>query len=324
MKHIETLLENIERDIERIEFPQHPPGLYEPVSYTLGNGGKRMRPLMTLLACELFEGDPGQAINAALGMEIFHNFTLLHDDIMDDAPIRRNKPTVHVKWDANTAILSGDVMFAMAYDHIMKVPDASLRKVMQVFNQTVVEVCEGQQYDMDFESQVVVSLEDYLRMIRLKTAVLPAACLQTGAILAGADTSDQESVYKFGECVGLAFQLKDDWLDVYGEQEAFGKQCGGDIVANKKTWLTLKAFELANAEQTGILRKAFGQNGYEKLEKVRVVKEIYNQLTISEKAVQEMDKYHRLALEHLNRINRPASAKQTLRDLADTLLHRAR
>jgi geranylgeranyl diphosphate synthase, type II len=319
---IESLQELISSGIASLELEKQPSGLYEPVAYCLKMGGKRMRPVMTLLGCQLFGGKPEEAVSAAMGLELFHNFTLMHDDIMDNAPIRRGRSAVHAKWGINTAILSGDVMFALAYGYMLKVPDHALRKVLELYNKTVIEVCEGQQYDMDFEHMNQVSEPDYLEMIRLKTAVLPAACLATGAIIAGASDEESEKLYCFGENIGLAFQLKDDWLDVYGDEAVFGKKSGGDIIANKKTWLTIKAFELASPEQGNVLMEAFTGKIPDAEEKIVKVKEIYTRLGIRELAIQLMEKYYRRAFDFLEAINVPPSQKEGLTELAKSLFDR--
>ena len=319
---MDTYLQLINGYLNDIPLTKEPKNLYEPVAYCLANGGKRIRPVMTLLACEMFGGEVKKALPAAAGLELFHNFTLLHDDIMDDAPIRRNKPTVHVKWDDNTAILSGDVLFAIASQHVSRVPDNKLRQVLDLYYQTVKEICEGQQYDMDFEGRHDVTEEQYLEMIRLKTAVLPAACLKTGAIIAGAPVKDQEHIYHFGEMVGLAFQLRDDWLDVYGDLEAFGKQPGGDIVANKKTWLYIKALEQASSSQKKWLIEAFTTKTEDKQAKVQAVTSIYDEIDISSMAQDEMKKYYLKANHELEKINVLSLKKQTLKEFADMLLQR--
>jgi geranylgeranyl diphosphate synthase, type II len=318
----ETLLEKIEQYIATLGLVKPPVTLYEPVEYCLRNGGKRMRPLMTLMGCELFGGNPERALPAAVGLELFHNFTLMHDDIMDQAPMRRGQPTVYKKWNSNAAILSGDVMFALSCQHVMQVPDRHLRAVMEVFNQTVIEVCEGQQYDMDFETMNRVSESDYLNMIRLKTAVLPAACLKIGAIIAGAPQSEVQQLYLFGESIGLAFQLMDDWLDVYGDEKVFGKKTGGDIVANKKTWLYIKAYEMADAGQRQLLEDAFSNRIPNPEEKISAVKGVYTQLRLDVLARQEMEKYYTKAFNHLEKIRVPNPAKQKLRELAEGLFER--
>ncbi len=321
---MDTYLRLITGYLNGIPLTKEPKNLYEPVSYCLANGGKRIRPVMTLLACKMFGGDIKDALPAAAGLELFHNFTLLHDDIMDDAPIRRNKPTVHKKWDDNTAILSGDVLFAIASQHVSKVPDACLRPVLDLFYQTVTEVCEGQQYDMDFESRNDVSEEAYLEMIRLKTAVLPAACLKTGAIIAGAPAKDQELVYRFGALIGLAFQLRDDWLDVYGDLEAFGKKTGGDIIANKKTWLYIKALEKADKQQKETLIKAFSDLSMDDDEKIRLVTSIYDDLNISQAARQKMKEYYALASVKMDSIDLPKEQKNELIGYTDQLINRSK
>jgi geranylgeranyl diphosphate synthase, type II len=321
-KDIEIIQKEVLQFIDQLDLSREPAGLYAPVAYCLQNGGKRMRPVMTLLACDLFGGDTNQALPAAIGLELFHNFTLLHDDIMDNAPLRRNSPTVHVKWDVNTAILSGDLMYALAYKYVGQVPDAALRPVIELFNRTVIEVCEGQQYDMDFEERNNVSVEEYLKMIRLKTAVLPAACLQAGAIIAGASEKDQQAIYQFGEYIGLAFQLRDDWLDVYGDMALFGKKPGGDIIANKKTWLYIHALEMARDDHRKTLQAAFNNEITNDDEKVNTVKDIYNHLDINALAQKSMKEYYIRAFDFLDTIAVPENRKQKLKDLAEMLLNR--
>ncbi len=320
--NIERLMDLLSREIDGIMLDGQPIELYDPVSYCLSLGGKRMRPLMTLLGCELFGGHARDAMSAALGLELFHNFTLMHDDIMDDAPIRRGKPTVHAKWSANTAILSGDVMFALAYQYMMGVSDANLRPVMELFNKTVLEVCEGQQYDMNFETIHDVTESQYLEMIRLKTAVLPAACLKTGAIISGATSEDADHLYRFGEGIGIGFQLKDDWLDVFGDESKFGKKSGGDIVSNKKTWLYIKALEQANELQRQLLLYAYANKATNPAEKVRKVKEVFLELGIDQLALSEMDKYYNMAFEAFDMVEVDAKAKHDLIALAKSLFER--
>ena len=248
MHKIKDLQEIINKEIESKKMGREPFSLYEPINYSLSNGGKRIRPLLTLLACNLFSEKIDQAIDAALAIEIFHNFTLLHDDIMDKADIRRGKPTVHKKWNENTAILSGDAMFIKSYDFLLETKTEKFKEILQVFNNTALEVCEGQQYDMEFENRNDVSENEYLRMIELKTSVLLAAALKIGAIIGGAENADADLLYDFGRNIGLAFQLQDDMLDVYGSKNTFGKEIGGDIVANKKTFLLIKAKQLSSIE----------------------------------------------------------------------------
>lgn len=308
--------------IDSISLVKDPKELYLPVDYCLGNGGKRVRPLMALLACDMFDGNIEEVLGPAVGMEIFHNFTLMHDDIMDEAPLRRGKPSVYKKWNANTAILSGDVMFAMAIQHIAKSPEKHLKKILDLFNRTVIEVCEGQQYDMNFEILDKVSETDYINMIRLKTAVLPAACLKSGAIIAGASELEAGMLYSFGENVGIAFQIMDDWLDIFGDKETFGKKTGGDIVANKKTWLYIKAFEMANEYQLRDLRNAFTNRIYNPEEKISIVKNVYLELKLNELALSKMEDYNKKALGLLGKIEVADEKKEDLKTLAKNLIHR--
>jgi geranylgeranyl diphosphate synthase, type II len=317
-----ALTEKINQYINTIDLVKEPTELYLPVQYCLGDGGKRVRPLMALLACEMFGGDVDQALGPAVGMEIFHNFTLMHDDIMDEAPLRRGKPSVYKKWNSNTAILSGDVMFAMAVQQLAASPSAHLKRLLDLFNTTVVEVCEGQQYDMNFEKLDKVSEEQYIQMIRLKTAVLPAACLKAGAIIAGAGDKDAQALYNFGENVGIAFQIMDDWLDIFGDEATFGKKTGGDIIANKKTWLYIKAFELANENQMRDLRNSFTNRIFNPEEKISMVKKVYLEVGLDSKAIDKMEEYNTKAFAFLEEINLPDENKAELIKLAQDLLGR--
>ncbi|MDX9943000.1 MAG: polyprenyl synthetase family protein [Bacteroidales bacterium] len=319
---LENIFKNINERIETLDLIREPRELYEPVDYCLKNGGKRMRPAMTLLACQMFGGDLEKAMNPAIGLELFHNFTLMHDDIMDNAPIRRGKPAVHTKWNANTAILSGDVMFALAGKFMMGVENDHLREVMETYHKTVIEVCDGQQLDMNFEKRAKVSLPEYVEMIRLKTAVLPAACLKVGAIVAGAGKDDKEHIYHFGEYIGLAFQLKDDWLDLFSDESKFGKKNGGDILANKKTWLFTKALDLSNAPQRKTLLGAFANKITDPEEKIRTVKDIYLNLEIDHLVIKQMEEYYGQAFSHLAKIKVPESNKENLYALAKNLFDR--
>lgn len=301
MNILASLQSRIKNEIDAIVFESHPAELYDPIKYVLDLGGKRIRPLMVLMGNALFNGDHETAVPAALGIEIFHNFTLLHDDIMDQAPLRRSQPTVHEKWNANVAILSGDTMFVKAYQYMMKVPDKYLKEVLTLFNETAIKVCEGQQFDMNFEKRNNVSIAEYIKMIELKTAVLLAASLKTGAIIAGAHTEAASHIYHFGRNIGIAFQLQDDILDVYAD-ESFGKQVGGDIVSNKKTFLLLKALELANRYQKEELENWIFAKTFNPAEKVEAVKQIFSFLNIRQLAEKEMDKYYELGLKHLEKI----------------------
>jgi len=319
---LQEYTEKINQYISDIDLHKSPAELYAPVHYCLGDGGKRIRPLMALLGCEMFDGDIDQVLGTAVGLEVFHNFTLMHDDIMDEAPMRRGKPSVYKKWNANTAILSGDVMFAMAIQHVATCPAPHLKTILDLFNQTVVEVCEGQQYDMNFESLDKVTEDEYINMIRLKTAVLPAACLKAGAIIAGASEFEAGLLYSFGEKVGIAFQIKDDWLDIFGDEETFGKKTGGDILANKKTWLYIKAFEMANEAQLRDLRNAFTNRIFNPEEKISIVKSVYLQLGLDQLALKKMEQFNREALSYIDRISVSDDKKESLKQLAQNLLDR--
>jgi geranylgeranyl diphosphate synthase type II len=283
-----------------------------------------MRPVLTLAACEMFGGNYKDAAYSALAIEVFHNFTLLHDDIMDKAPLRRNKATVHNKWNENIAILSGDAMFVKSQQLMLKTPDYALRSVLEVFHQTALEVCEGQQLDMNFESMNNVSLHNYIHMIELKTAVLLGAALKIGALIAKADEGNSKQVYQFGKNIGIAFQLKDDILDVYGDPEKFGKQVGGDILSNKKTYLLLKAIELAklNKYKEEELTLWLRASEFDPKHKVEAVTEIYNFLGVKKLAEQEMEHYYSLALKNLNSITVPEQNKIALVEFADYLMKR--
>lgn len=308
--------------VDNLSFPEYPAQLYEPISYILALGGKRMRPALLLMACELFGGDINKALSPALAIEVFHNFTLMHDDIMDNAPIRRGKTTVHEKWNRNVAILSGDVMLVKGYELMMQVDDHVLRPIMNIFNETAVGVCEGQQIDMEFETQNDVHIDEYLNMIRLKTAVVLGGALKIGALIGGAPAKDADLLSDFGINLGVAFQLQDDILDVYGDPEKFGKQVGGDIISNKKTYLLIKALELAKGEQAAQLDSLLAAAQFDAATKVNAVTNIYNDLQIRQYAETAMQTYADKAFAALEQINLPATHKQYLHDFADSLLVR--
>ncbi|MFH0895016.1 MAG: polyprenyl synthetase family protein [Bacteroidota bacterium] len=295
--------------------------LYEPISYTLDLGGKRIRPVMVLLACNLFTDEISHALPPAMAIEFFHNFTLIHDDIMDDAPIRRNKPTVYKKWNANTAILSGDTMFAKAYELLCETDKEYLYKILGTFTRTAIEVCEGQQFDMNFEKEESVPIDEYLNMIRLKTAVLLAASMNVGACMGNASDEDVKNLYSFGINIGMAFQLQDDLLDVYADQEKFGKQLGNDIVTNKKTYLLLKAFELCNDSQKDRLRALLKLNEQTEI-KVDGVKALYYELDIHKVTTNEIDIYFDKALADLDKVKVENSRKQELLKFVSFLVKR--
>ncbi|MEZ5195911.1 MAG: polyprenyl synthetase family protein [Bacteroidales bacterium] len=322
MNSLETVQELIKKEIAQISYPDKPKNLYEPIHYTLELGGKRLRPALCLLACDLFGSDIKLALKPALGIEIFHNFTLLHDDIMDAAPIRRGKPSVHKKWNSNVAILSGDTMMALSYEYIMQAPEKLRSEVFSVFNKTAIEVCEGQQYDMNFEIQSDVSIVDYLEMIRLKTAVLLAGSLKIGGIIGGAGKEDAENLYHFGENIGIAFQLKDDLLDVFSDQDKFGKQTGGDILSNKKTFLYLKAFELANGRTFDSLYYFFHTKPENESDKIDGVKEIYKELNIESITLKEIDVYYQRAMQFLEKVKVSPERKTELIKFANVLKKR--
>jgi geranylgeranyl diphosphate synthase type II len=307
--------------IQQLSFPNEPAALYDPLRYILSLGGKRMRPVLTLMGCDAFGGDVNAALPAALGVEVFHNFTLMHDDIMDNAPLRRSKPTVHTKWNSNIAILSGDAMFVESCRLVMQSPDAAVRQVMDVFTKTALEVCEGQQYDMDFESMSHVSIDQYIDMIRLKTAVLLGGSLKMGAIIAGANESDANHLYDFGVNLGVAFQLQDDILDVFGDADKFGKQVGGDILSNKKTFLLLTALNTAQGSTKDSLLQWI-KSSDQPQEKVIAVTEIYNSLNVRDVAEKKMNELYDVALSHLDSIPVDDANKQPLKDLAASLMVR--
>jgi geranylgeranyl diphosphate synthase type II len=308
--------------ISNVQIGREPFSLYDPINYTLQSGGKRVRPVLVLMACNLFTDDIEHAIKPAVGLEIFHNFTLLHDDIMDHADIRRGNPTVHKKWSENTAILSGDAMFIQAYEYFLDCQSPNFRDILKAFNQTAREVCEGQQYDMEFEERDHVTEQEYLRMIELKTSVLIAAALKIGALLGGSNKKDADLLYDFGRNIGLAFQLQDDFLDVYGETEVFGKKIGGDIVANKKTFMLIKAKELARDEDLKILNDLLNSKNMERETKVDSVKKIYNKLNIHNLVKLRIEELNQLALDSLAKVSIEENKKSELKKLAENLIHR--
>ncbi len=294
--------------INTLNYGTEPDELYEPIRYIMSLGGKRMRPLLVLLAYELFKDDPEKVLDQAIAVEVFHNFTLMHDDIMDEAPLRRGKATVHEKWDANTAILSGDVMLVRAYDLLLDAP-GNLRAIIKDFNDCASGVCEGQQFDMNFESLPTVAEETYINMIRLKTAVLLGFSLKLGAMLAGASDDQADKLYEFGVSIGIGFQLKDDLLDVYADQAKFGKQVGGDIISNKKTFLLLKALELANADQKAQLDQWLAATDFDKAEKVAGVTAIYNEIGIRELTREKINQWFDKGFEALEKLSVADSRK---------------
>ena len=302
MQTLSQLSVIIEGELGKIVYPNTPQKLYQPIDYVMGLGGKRMRPILLLMAHQLFDENIEKAISPALGIEIFHNFTLLHDDIMDNAPIRRGKQTVHEKWNQNVAILSGDTMLVQAYQLLSDVDKSIVKEMIAVFSKAATQVCEGQQWDMDFEIQKEVTLQEYLKMIEYKTAVLLAATLQIGGITANASKENQNKLYHFGLNMGIAFQLKDDLLDVFGNPDEFGKQIGGDIIANKKTFLYLKALQLANDKQKESLVNYF-KTQEQTEQKVMGVKTIFTDLDIPKHTKDMMKAYYTKAMKHLDTID---------------------
>lgn len=297
------LSELIHNEIQSYDIIRDPENLYDPISYILELGGKRLRPLLTLLGTQLYTNDLDKAMVPALGVEVFHNFSLVHDDIMDQAPLRRGKPTVHHKWNANTAILAGDVMLVKAYELIAAVEDQHLRQVMKLFSECATGVCEGQQYDMDFEQSDEVSIEDYLEMIRLKTAVLLGFALELGGIIGGASSEDQALLRSFGENIGIGFQIKDDLLDVFGDEQKVGKQIAGDIIANKKTFLLIKALEKADETTYDQLIDWLEAKDFDPKQKVKAVTAIYKKLGVKEEAEAVMNEYFTQGLASLKKLN---------------------
>lgn len=314
------LLKHVEQAISEIQYPTYPGNLYEPISYIMSLGGKRVRPTMLLMAVDLFSGDVIKALPAAMAIETFHNFTLIHDDIMDNAPLRRGKQTVHEKWGTNTAILSGDVMMVEANKHITNVDVSILKPALDTFNATAQGVCEGQQLDMEFENRSDVSIPEYIDMIRLKTAVLLGGAMKLGAIVAKAKPKEADLIYTFGENLGIAFQLQDDILDVFGDPEKFGKQIAGDIIANKKTFLLLKLQELVNKEDHTKLTDQFTNKNLE--EKIKNITDLYHSYKIRELATQEMKSYLDKAFTALNKITAQESRKSEIITLAEELMSR--
>ena len=323
--NIEKVLKELFADLK---FTDEPAGLYDPLRYMMEIGGKRIRPRLCLLAYSLFKDEYNeQILSPAAAIEVFHSFTLIHDDIMDKADVRRGVPTVYRKWDENTAILSGDVMSIDSYKRIAKAPAAVLPQVLDLFSTTAAEVCEGQQYDMEFENMPQVPMADYLKMIGLKTAVLIACSAKMGALIGGASVVEADLLYKFGYDIGLAFQIADDWLDTFGDPEVFGKAIGGDILNNKKTWLMIKAQSNASEEELKALSAAMDMpvsTDEEKEAKIAAVKNLYAQLGVEQQAKEEILKLHSQAMEYVGRLNLSAENHGLLQGYAETLLGRSK
>ncbi len=323
MYSFNELQEMVQQEIKQLDFSTSPQGLFTPMEYILGLGGKRLRPILVLMSANLFQSDLSKITLPAIGIEVFHNFTLLHDDVMDNAPIRRAKPTVHEKWNSNVAILSGDAMSIKAYQYIVSCEDKHLRNVLQVFNQTALEVCEGQQFDMEFETRTDVTVAEYLNMIRLKTAVLLAGSLKMGAIMGNAPEKDANLLYKFGESLGMAFQLQDDLLDVFGDEAVFGKKIGSDITSNKKTMLLIKALELAKGDTLNELQSWLNKTDFNREDKIKAVTSIYEKLGVKQFVTEKINNYFNDSLNYLQQIEIDSDKKSSLLTLVDKLINRA-
>ena len=316
------MLNLIQNYIDSLPYDRKPESLYEPVKYVLSLGGKRIRPMLMLMSYALYKDDVQTILPQAIGLETYHNYTLLHDDLMDNADVRRGQPTVHKKWDANTAILSGDSMLVLAYHHMQKCPADKLPAVLEVFTETALEIGEGQQYDMEFETRNDVREEEYIEMIRLKTSVLLACALKIGALMAGAQQHDVDMLYRFGERMGLAFQLQDDFLDVYGDPKVFGKAIGGDITSNKKTYMLINAINLAQGDDKEALEHWINAKEFDRAEKVAAVTSIYNKLGIDKMAKAKMEEYYAEAIEALDKVQVAEEKKAQLRDYAAKMMKR--
>lgn len=314
-------LDMVNGAIARLQYPEQPARLYEPIAYTMDLGGKRLRPVLTLMACEAMGGKADDALDAALAIEMFHNFTLLHDDVMDRADRRRGKPTVHCQWNDNVAILSGDTMLTLATQLMTR---ARRFDLLDLFNRTAIEIYEGQQLDMDFESRDTVALDEYIEMIRLKTSVLLGCACKTGALAAGAGDDDAQALYLMGVDLGLAFQLQDDWLDVWGDPLTFGKEIGGDIANNKKTFLLINALNRATGEQATLLRQWLDTSSERHDDKVKAVTAIYEQLGLKELAQDEIARYSRRALQWLDSVKMGNDAHEAFAALINRLTRRDR
>ena len=312
MKTSEEILKLVNDYLAQLPYERKPQSLYEPIKYVLSMGGKRVRPVLMLLAYNMFKDNPESILSSACALETYHNYTLLHDDLMDNADLRRGHETVHRKWDANTAILSGDSMLVLAYERMAQCPKEKLAEVLSLFTETALEIGEGQQYDMEFENRTDVTEAEYIEMIRLKTSVLLACAVKMGAILADASAEDADNLYKFGEQIGLAFQLQDDFLDVYGDSAVFGKAIGGDITSNKKTFMLINALNHATAEQREELTLWITAEQFDAAEKIAAVTRLYNEIGIDRMAKEKIEYYFAQSTQYLARVNVPDERKQEL------------
>lgn len=316
------ILNRVNQFLDELPYDRQPKSLYAPIRYVLSLGGKRIRPVLMLLAYNLYREDTERILMPACGLETYHNYTLLHDDLMDNADLRRGHTTVHKKWDANTAILSGDSMLVLAYQRMAQVPADKLAAVMNVFTETALEIGEGQQYDMDFEQRNDVREEEYIEMIRLKTSVLLACATKIGAILADAPATDAENLYKYGEQMGLAFQLQDDLLDVYGDSKVFGKAIGGDITSNKKTYMLINAVDRANTTQRSQLMRWVNATQFDRAEKIAAVTALYDEIGIKQLCEDKINYYFEQSRLYLDKVQLEESRKQSLREFSNQLMHR--
>ena len=318
----EELLKKVNEALDNLVYDRKPASLYDPIRYVLSIGGKRVRPVLTLLSYNLYKDDPLSIMPQAIGLETYHNFTLLHDDLMDHADMRRGHETVHKKWDANRAILSGDTMLLQAFERVEQCEPSKLPSVFEVFIQTTLEIGEGQQLDVEYETRNDVTEAEYIEMIRLKTSVLLACACKVGAIMAGASSDDTDNLYRFGEKLGLAFQLQDDLLDVYGDPTVFGKNIGGDITSNKKTYMLINAVNRANPSQREQLMKWIAAKEFDRNEKVKAVTELYNEIGIRELCEQKIEEYYQESLVYLAKINVPDERKAELKAYAAEMMKR--
>lgn len=316
------LLDKVNAYLTTMPYMREPKGLYTPIEYVLSLGGKRIRPVLMLLSYQLYKENVDSILSQAAGIETYHNYTLLHDDLMDRADMRRNKPTVHKVWDENTAILSGDAMLVLAYRLMADCPDEYLKRVMNIFTRTALEICEGQQWDVEFETRNDVTVPEYIEMIRLKTSVLLAAALKIGAVMGGASEEESQKLYDFGIKMGLAFQLQDDFLDVYGDPEVFGKNIGGDILCNKKTFMLINALSLANEEQKTELNRWISCVDFCPEEKIKAVTELYNQIGIGKICEEEINAYYAQGLSILDSVSLPTEKKEELKAFVCHLMNR--
>ena len=316
------LLDKVNAYLKDMPYMRPPKGLYEPIAYELSLGGKRIRPVLMLMAYNIYKENVDAILPQAAGLETYHNHTLLHDDVMDKADMRRNKPTVHNVWNENTAILSGDAMLILAYRLMAEGLTDKLAEVLHVFTETTMEICEGQQWDMEFETRMDVKVDEYIEMIRLKTSVLLAAALKIGAMLGGASDEDAQKLYDFGVKMGLAFQLQDDWLDVYGDPKVFGKNIGGDILCNKKTYMLITALEQADADQRKELEGWLSAIDYNPAEKVAAVTALYDAIGVGQRCQEKVEAYYNEAIAVLDSVALPEERKQTLKDIARSLMGR--